>query len=57
MGLNMKNFNIMGVHQFLGEGDRVIKSNIMGELCKNRSWDNLHGGWQKRGRRLFLRGC
>ena len=33
MGLKMKNVNIMGIHQFLGE-DSHRKSNIYGELPK-----------------------
>ena len=34
MGLKMKNVNIMGVHQFLGEGGHKQKNNIYGELPK-----------------------
>ena len=34
MGLKMKNFNIMGVHQFLGEGDH--KKTIYGMNCLKR---------------------
>ena len=47
MGLKMKNVNIMGVHQLLGEGDH--KKKIYGELPKK-------GAWQKIRRRVFLRG-
>ena len=35
MVLKMKNVNIMGVHQFLGEGGQK-KNNIYGELPKKR---------------------
>ena len=34
MGLKIKNVNIMGVHQFLGEGGGSKKNNIYGELPK-----------------------
>ena len=33
-GLKIKNVNIMGVHQFLGEGGGSKKNNIYGELPK-----------------------
>ena len=42
MGLKVKNVNIMGVHQFLGEGGGGTKKNIYeelpkkGDLTKNR---------------------
>ena len=61
----MKNVNIMGVHQFLGEGSqkkkaifmgRSQKNNIYGELPKKGGLDNLQGNWQKIGKRVFLRG-
>ena len=55
MGLKMKNVNIMGVYQSLGEGC-YKKNNIYGELTKKGGLDNLQGAWQKIGRRLFLRG-
>ena len=55
MGLKMKNVNIMGVHQFLGEGG-FTKKNIYGELPKKGVLDNLQETWQKIGRRGFLRG-
>ena len=32
----MKNVDIMGVHQFLGEGGHKKKNNIYGELLKKR---------------------
>ena len=48
MGLKMKSFHIMGVHQFLGEGGHQ-KNNILMELAKK-------GAWQKTGKRVFLRG-
>ena len=41
MGLKMKNVNIMGVHQFLGEGSH--KNNIYEELPKKGGLDNLQG--------------
>ena len=52
MGLKMKNVNIMGVHQLLGE--RSQKNNIW-EFPKKGDLDNLQRAWQKIGRRLFLR--
>ena len=54
MGLKMKNVNIMGVYQFLGEGSH--KNNIYEELPKKGGLDNLQGSRQKIGRRVFLRG-
>ena len=45
MGLKMKNVNIMGFHQFLGEG--VHKFNIYGELPKKGR--NLQEACQKIG--------
>ena len=54
MGLKMKNVNIMGVHQFLGEGVSQ-KNNKYGELPKKGGLDNLQGTWQIIGRRVFLR--
>ena len=44
----MKNVNIMGVHQFLGElgGGRVKKNYDMGN-CLKRSLGNLQKAWQK----------
>ena len=44
----MKNVNIMGVHQFLGEGGHKSQPYI-GNCLKG-------GAWQKIGRRVFLRG-
>ena len=48
MWLKMKNVNIMGFHQFLGEnwgavggGGGVTKNNIYGELSKKGDLDNL----------------
>ena len=49
----MKNLNIMGVHQFSGEG--VTKNYIYGELPKKGGLDNLQG-LGKIARRVFLRG-
>ena len=40
MGLETKNVNIVGVHQFLGEG-RVTKNNIYEELPKTGSWQKI----------------
>ena len=45
MGLNMKNVNIMRVHQLLGEGSQ--KTIIYGELPKKSGLDNLQRAWQK----------
>ena len=50
----MKNVNILGVHQFLGEVGGH-KKQIYGELPKKGGLDNLQGAWQKIGR-VFLRG-
>ena len=58
MGLKMKKVNIMGVHQFLGQGrGGGHKKTIYnyGELPKKGSLNNLQGTWQKIGRRVFLR--
>ena len=68
----MKNVNIMGVHQFLGEGRRsrniyiyiyiyilyILYSGtqIYGELPKKGDLENLQWAWQKIRRRVFLRG-
>ena len=57
MGLKMKNVNIMGFHQFLGEGEGSQKNNIYGKLPKKGGLDNLMGTWQKIGRWVFLRGA
>ena len=50
----MKNVNIMGVHQFLGEGGH--KETIYMGNCLKRGLDNLQKAWQKIGRRVFLKG-
>ena len=42
MGLKMKNVNITGIHQFLGEGGSQ-KNNIYGELPKGRTWTICRG--------------
>ena len=55
MGFKMKNVNVMGVHQFLGEEGHK-KNNIYEELHKKGSLDNLLGAWQKIGRRVFWGG-
>ena len=55
MELKMKNANIMGIHQFLGEGGNE-KNNKYGELPKKGALDNLQGAWKKLGRRVFFRG-
>ena len=47
MGLKMKNVNIVGIHQFLGEGGQ--KKTIYMRNCLKR------GAWQKI-ERVFLRG-
>ena len=54
MGLKMKNVDIMGYHQFLGEGGHT-KNNIYGELPKKGGLDNLQGTRQKIERRVFLK--
>ena len=41
----MKNVNIMGVHQFLGEGGH--KETIYMGNCLKRGLDNLQKAWQK----------
>ena len=47
MGLKMKNVNIMGVHQFLGEGEGGSQKTIyIGNFLK-RSLENLQKAWQK----------
>ena len=48
MGLKVKNVDIMGVHQFLGEGGHKKKSIYMGNCLKREAW-------QKIGSRVFLR--
>ena len=48
MGLKMKNINIMGVHQFLGERGKSQKNDVKDEMPKKRVLNNLHG------RRVFL---
>ena len=53
-GLKMKNFNIMGVHQFLGEGESK-KTIYMGN-CLKRGLGNLQKAWQKIRRIVFWRG-
>ena len=53
MGLKMKNFYIMGIHQFLGEG--VTKKQYRGNCIKRGDMDNLQGTWRKRERTVFLR--
>ena len=55
MELKMKNANIVGVHQFLGEGGHKNRI-IYGELPKKGDLDNLQGVWQKIGKRVFLEG-
>ena len=49
----MRNFNIMGLHQFLGERGSQ-KTIDMGSCLKKGGLDNLQGAWQKIGR-VFLR--
>ena len=57
MRLKIKNVNIMGVHQFLGEGEsqKKQKTIYMGN-CLKRGLEQFAGAWQKTGRRVFLRG-
>ena len=45
MKLKMKNFNIMGVHQYLGEGGH--KKNVYGEFPKKGGSHNLQGFCKK----------
>ena len=45
MALKMKNVNIMGVHQFLGEGSQKKKAIFMGRSQKN----NIYGELPKKG--------
>ena len=52
MGLKMKNFNIMGVHQFLWDGGKKNQY-IERTAQKGRGLDNLQGAWQKRVRVLW----
>ena len=61
MWLKMKNVNIMGFRQFLGEnwgavggGGGGTKSNKYGELSKKGGLDNLQEAWQKIGRRVSV---
>ena len=56
MGLKMKNVNIMGVHQFLGEGGGRSQKNIKEELPKKGGLNNLQGAVQKIGGMVFLMG-
>ena len=57
----MKNVNIMGVHQFLGEGigggggPGGVTKDIYGELPQNGGFNNLEGAWQEISTRVFLR--
>ena len=46
MGLKMKNFNIMGVHQFLGEGGH--KKGICRGNCLKRGLGQFPGGLAKK---------
>ena len=50
----MKNVNIMGVHQFLGEGRRRSQKNVKEELPKKRGLNNLLWAAQKIGGMVFL---
>ena len=56
LGLKNRNFNIMGVHQFLGEGGGHKKTIYRRKLPKKGSLGNLQRTLQKRGRRVFLSG-
>ena len=49
----MKNVNIMGIHQFLGQGSHR-KAIYMGN-CLKSGLDNLQKVWQKIQRRVFLK--
>ena len=55
MGLKMKKLTIMRVHQFLGEGVRK-KTIYRGVSPEKGDFDSLQGTWEKRERRVFLRG-
>ena len=50
----MKNVNITGFHQVLGEGDHKKTIN-MGNCLQRRAWRICTGAWQKIGRRVFLK--
>ena len=56
MGLKMKKLTIMRVHQFLGEGGQKKKTIYRGVCPEKGDFDSLQGTWEKRERRLFLRG-
>ena len=55
MGLKMKNVNIMGVHQFLGEGEGGQKNNIYGELAK-KGFRQFSEGLAKNKKKSVLEG-
>ena len=54
MGSKMKNFNIMGVYQSLGEGGH--KKQYIGGNCLKRGLGQFAGGLSKKGERMFLKG-
>ena len=55
MGFKMTNFNIIRLHQFLAEGGH--KKTIYRQNCLKRGASiNLQRPWQKREKRMFLRG-
>ena len=51
----MKNLNIIGVHQFLGEEGHK-ETTYRGNSLNMGAWTICRGTWQKRGKRVFLRG-
>ena len=50
----MKNVNIMGIHQFLGQGEGQKKTIYMGN-CLKRGLGNLQKASQKKRRIVFWR--
>ena len=50
----MKNANIMGIHQFLGERGHK-KTKCMGNHQKRGAWTICRGTWQEIRRRVFLK--
>ena len=50
----MKNVNIMGIHQFLGQGEGQKKNNIYGELPK-KGLGQFAEGLAKKRRIVFWR--
>ena len=51
----MKSFNIIGVHQFLGEEGHK-KTAYRGNSLNMGAWTICRGTWQQRDRMVFLKG-